>query len=227
MAAKFSLLTIAALPLIPIALACGGDDGGGKITVRPDGPSGGGDTGPAACTGAASYGDALAQAAGSDGMMGGTGSDAYTVFWIGRMDNNTNSDILQIALIEGAGPFASGITPQTIQLTGNQIDATACDACVIMFTDYNFDDDTYADLYFATGGTLDLTSVSDTFEGTLSNLTMTHIVQAGNSIVAANDGCDSTFSTINMGSAIMPQEGSATGKPAASGTRFKLPHRFY
>ena len=226
MAAKFSLLTVAALPIIPIALACGGDDGG-NVTVRVDARQTA-DSGPAACTGSASYGSALAQAAGSAGMMGGSGSDAYQLFWLGRMDANTLPDIIQMSLFDGDGPFASGITPQTIQLTGNQVDPTMCDACIIMFTDYDFDNDTYGDLYFATGGTIDLTSTTDMLQGTITNLTMTHIVQSGQTIVPANDGCDSTFSTITMDAMIMDQgSGSATGKSMTAAPRFKLPHRFY
>ena len=64
MAAKFSLFTVAALPLIPIALACGGDDGGGKIMVRPDG-GGGIDSGT---FGRLSRDEALAQTAGPSSL---------------------------------------------------------------------------------------------------------------------------------------------------------------
>jgi len=228
MPAKFSLLTLAALPIIPVALACGGDDGGGKITVRPDAGKTP-DSGPVTCTAAATYGgvQGSAQAAGSDGMMGGTGSDSYQVYWIGRMDANTQPDLLQIALFEGGGPFGGGITPGTVQLTGAEADPTMCYACMVMFTDYHMvgsDSADYVDLYFATGGTLNLTSVSGTFEGTGTNLTLTHYVQSGQRSVPRKRGGKVGIAggpmTARMGS------NGATGKPAGM-PRFKLGNRTF
>jgi hypothetical protein len=237
MPAKFSLFTVAALPLIPVALACGGDDGGGKITVRPD--SNTADATPVACTAAGPYGDILAgsdgsniEGAGSAGMMGGTGSDAYEIYWFGRPDPVVPPDIVELLMFE-SGPFATGITPQTVQLTGDETAIDTCSACVLLLTDLHTvgSDVEYTDVYFVTGGTLSLTSTSDTLTGEITNASFTHVVQSGNTFVSANDGCNATAPKFTINAPIDPQ-GSAAGKPMTASDRinaikYSIQHRTF
>lgn len=216
MQAKFSIFTVAAMPLIPIALACGGDDGGGKISVRPDAAKMV-DAAPVVCTASTSYTGVTtgsnAQFAGQDG----SGMDMQ-VYWFGRMAptppaTSPMPDILQVTLYNGYGPFSGGITPQTIQLTGAEADPAMCSACVIMFTDlYTAGSDVeYTDLYFTKSGTLTLTSTSppDNFQGTISNLVMDHVVISGQNLVSANDGCGASFPSVTMNAPIDVGSGSA------------------
>jgi len=231
MQAKFSIFTVAALPIIPIALACGGDDGGGKITVRADAAKQI-DAAPVVCTAAASYTGVVAgsntQFAGSNG----SGSDLQ-VYWAGRMDPTAMPDFIEIDLYNGVGPFSAGITPQTISLTGDEANYATCGACVLMFTDLHTvgSDVEITDFYFPTAGTLMLTSTTDDFMGTVTGLQMQHMIVSGNMLVPANDGCVTSVPSMTMNAVIEPQgSGSAWGKPAPSGKmslKFKLPHRTF
>lgn len=224
MPAKFSLFTMAALPLIPVALACGGDDGGGKITVNGD--AGGGTDSPGTqCTASATYGDVLAGSdgmplagAGSAGMPGGTGMAAYSVSWAGRMDPDAPPDLIELILKEGKNPYGTAIEPGTVQLTGEQTDWATCGACALIITDVTpmGDSVVYTDIYLATGGTLNLTSVSDTIQGSITNATFTHVVASGTTLVKANDGCNVSMPMVTINSTIAAQSGSAAGKPPSS-----------
>lgn len=235
MPAKFSVFTVAAMPIIPIALACGGDDGGGKITVRPD--SNIADAAPVVCTAAPTYGDVLAgsntQFAGSDGIPGMTmGSDSYSVYWLGRMDPTAMPDFIQLTLYEGYGAFSTGLTPKTVQLTGDEAAYATCGACLFMFTDLHQGAGSgveITDYYMPTAGTLTLTSVADQFEGTISGLMLQHMVISGNDLVPANDGCVASVPTLTMNAAIEAQEMMANGKgePGAKTFRFKLSNRTF
>ncbi len=231
MPAKFSVFTVAALPLIPIALACGGDDGGGKISVRPDAAKLI-DAAPVVCTAAPTYGNVLAgsnsQFAGSDGS-----GDMLQVFWGGRVDPTAKPDFIQVSLYTGVPPFDAGITPATVSLTGDQAAYATCGACVFMFTDLYSANNmiNITDIYMPTAGTLMLTDVDGRFEGSISGLMLQHMIMAGNELVPANDGCVASVPTLTMSAVIEPQgSGSATGKPGADGKmsfRFALPNRTF
>jgi hypothetical protein len=241
MPAKFSLLTMAALPLIPVALACGGDDGGGRITVNADSGGGGADSPGTKCTANATYGDVLAGSdgnplagAGSAGMPGGTGMAAYSVSWAGRMDPNAPPDLVELILKEGKNPYGTAIEPGTVQLTGEQTDWATCGACALIITDVTpmGDSVVYTDVYLATGGTLTLTSVTDTIEGTITNATFTHVVASGTTLVKANDGCDVSMPMVTIDSTIAAQMGTAAGKGPSSddpleAIRYSLQHRTF
>ncbi len=235
MPAKFSLLAVAALPIIPIALACGGDDGGGKISVRPDSKQN--DAAPVVCTAGSSYTGVImgsnTQIAGSDGIVGmTTGSDAYQVFWLGRMDPTAMPDWLQLTLYEGYGPYVGGIVPATVDLAGENSSFSTCTTCLFLFTDLHAAGSSVeiTDYYMPTAGTVKLTSVSGTFEGTLTNVMLQHMVVSGNDLVPANDGCVASIPSATMNVAIRPQgSGSAVGKGDASGKsfQFKLSNRTF
>lgn len=109
------------------------------------------------------------------------------VDWLGLLDSSSTPDYLHIQLREGYGTFANGFMPKTVQLTGGELYDSTCGACVFVLTDV---DPQITDRYFATGGTLDLTSVSGQLQGTIANLTLQHVVYSSTlSLVPANDGC--------------------------------------
>lgn len=230
---KFSIFTVAAMPLIPIALACGGDDGGGgKIMVKPDAAKAI-DAAPVVCTASTSY----SSPAGSDQFAGedGSGSD-YSVYWLGKMDATTMPDFLQLTLYAGYGAFSSGtITPMTIQLTGEELAYETCGACIFLFTDLHRvgSDVEVTDYYMPTGGTVQLTNVSGSVEGMITNLQLQHMVISGQELLPANDGCNSTISSISMNAMFEGSgsgSGSAWGKPTPDGRmsfRFKLGNRTF
>lgn len=178
MPAKFSILTIAALPIIPIALACGGDDDGGKIMVQPDASM------PDAaiiCTALPSY---AGVAAGSntqfatDFPASGSGSSAqpHVQSYLGAL--NADIDALRLLLYGGFGAFGSGdVRPGTYQLTGAETKFSSCGACVLVGTDVT--QSGQADWYMATGGSITLTMAGSgsgtTLSGSLSNVNFAHV----------------------------------------------------
>lgn len=230
MPAKFSVLTVAALPIIPIALACSGDDGGGKISVRPDAAALI-DAAPVVCTGSGTYADVPAgsnkQFAGSDG------SDAmYQVFWGGFVNSAQKPDLVQVSLLTGRAPFDAGPVPVTVSLTGDQAKYDTCGACVFMFTDLyqTANGVQITDMYMPTAGTLMLTSTAGTFTGTITGLMLQHMVMSGDALVPANDGCTASVPMVTMNAMLQPQMMMATGKPDATGNlslQFRLPHRTF
>ena len=230
MPAKFSLFTVAALPIIPIALACGGDDGGGKISVRPDAAPLI-DAAPVVCTASPTYGNVLGGS--NDEFAGSNGSgDMVSVFWGGRMNAASKPDFIQITLRTGLGPFSGGIVPATIQLTGEETMVETCSACVLMFTDLYNSGGMLAvtDYYLPTAGTVMLTSTSGNFQGTVTGLQLQHVIMAGDTLAPANDGCVASVPTITMDAVIKPQMAMANGKPDLDGNvsfRFKLPQRTF
>lgn len=236
MPAKFSLFTVAALPIIPIALACGGDDGGGGIIVRPDAARTV-DAAPVECTASSTYTAVAAgsdsQFAGSDGELGATGSNAYQVYWAGIMDATNSPDFLQLSLVNGRGAFSGGIVPANVTLADEELDPSTCGACILLFTNLfrnSSNQVDFTDLYLVTGGSVSVSSVEGQFTGTMNNVTLTHYVESGQSLVPANDGCDVTIPSLSMNAVIEPQgSGSAAGKDDTGrmNFRFKLANRTF
>jgi hypothetical protein len=178
MPAKFSILTICALPIIPIALACGGDDDSGKITVQADANA---PDMAINCTALPSYAG-IATGSGTqlatDVPASGTGSSAqpHVQSYLGAM--NPDIDALRLLLYAGFGGFGSGdIKPGTYPLTGDDTAFSTCGLCVLVGTDVTMSGQ--ADWYMATGGSITLTMAgggsNTTLSGSLTNVSFAHV----------------------------------------------------
>ncbi|HEY5922485.1 MAG TPA: hypothetical protein VIV11_12475 [Kofleriaceae bacterium] len=218
MPAKFSLLAVSALPLVPIALACGGDDGGGGIKVIDASTTI--DSKPVDAASTCYVETSLAPTFGSADQFaetngsGITGSNAHTEVWGGRLNPDMMPDIVQVELYAGVAAFmGTDITPKTIQIAGEELNYRTCGACVRIFADAT--QQAVAAQYFATGGTLTLTSTTGNLTGTLSNITMTKVTIAQDfTSTPVNDGCNTTITNAAMNAPLMM--GSATaGNPSA------------
>jgi hypothetical protein len=238
MPAKFSVLAVTVVPFCALALACGGDDGGGGgiVVVDASNGSGSGQTdAPAAVTCyvesmyTPSFGSdtQVAQTAGS----GISGSNAHTELWAGALDTTMTPDVLQVELYAGFAAFAGAdITPKTIQIAGDELNYKSCGACVRIFADSTMDSS--AAQYFATGGTITLSSVSGTFMGTLANVTLEKVTVADDfTSTPVGDGCTTKIVNATMNAALQMGSGSATdGTPiarAATANRLVLTQRHY
>lgn len=222
MPAKFSILTIAALPIIPIALACGGDDGdGGKIMVQPDS---GMVTPDAAviCTALPSY---AGVAAGSntqfatDYPASGSGSAAqpHVQSYLGAL--NADIDALRLLLYGGFGGFGSGdIKPGTYTLGGDEGKFSTCGLCVLVGTDVTMSGQ--ADWYMATGGSITLTMAGGgsgtTLSGSLTNVNFAHVGKDAQGLPtdAVVDTCVSSIPSANF-TATLRAPSMVTGKGEA------------
>ena len=224
---KFSVLTVSAMPILSVALACGpSDDGkGGGIHVVDASMGSGSGSGQIDAPGAVecyveqmytpSFGsnDQGAETQGS----GATGSAAHVETWGGRLNQDASPDIVQLELYAGFGAFmGADISPKTIQLSGDELNYATCGACVRIFADATQMDS--AAQYFATGGTVTLTSTNGTLQGTLSNITMEKVTIDSSTYMSTpvGDGCNTKIVNASMNAQLMTGSGSATaGNPTA------------
>jgi len=221
MPAKFSIFTVAALPIIPIALACGGDDGGGgKIMIQPD--SGTSPDAAVVCTALPSY---AGVASGSNTQFAtnypasGTGSSAqpHVQSYLGAM--NADIDALRMLLFGGFGGFGSGdIKPGTYTLGGDEAKFSSCGLCVMIGTDVT--QSGQADWYMASGGSITLTMAgggsNTTLSGSLSNVNFVHVGKDADGLPTDStvDNCVSSIPSANF-TATLKAPMMATGKREA------------
>lgn len=198
----------AALSVFLFAAACGGDDGGGDITLTPDA-----DTTPSpdapqqvTCTADSSYGTVTpAQQFGQ--------ADAATnptqLVWGATLNADTMPDIVQLELYKGLGAFTNTeIVPGNYPLTGEELNYETCGVCVIFYTDADLNGTAFADNYFVTGGTVNITSVSPNITGTLTNLTLEHVTidEANNyHSTPVGDGCNSAITSLAFDATVQTQ----------------------
>ena len=230
MPAKFSLLTVAAIPLLPAIplLACGGDDGpsvkvvDAAIDSRPIDAA-------AACTAAASN-PTPAFGSAQSAEVQGSGS-AQTMNYVGRLNaDNMMPDLLAIDLYAGYGTFmGSNIGPRaSIDLSGVEADYATCGACVLILTDLHMMGSGVAltDVYMASSGTMTLTSTSTNFTGTLSNVSFRQ-VNIGSGGTTTNVGnCTSSLPSASFNAPITQGSATFVGKPDENG-RLILRRRHY
>jgi hypothetical protein len=174
--ARRRLFTFVSAAAIPATIFACGSDGKKKVDSGIqliDGSGGGG-----GCTAAASY-SGIGSGQSAENFPAGSNS-GHTILYGALLNADTTPDAVQLELYQGFGAFGSGdIKNGTYQITGEETNYATCGVCVRIFTDIVSDGSGGAsstDDYFATGGTVTLTSVSgNTFSGTLSNVAMTHV----------------------------------------------------
>ena len=160
---RFSLVLTAL-----IAVGCGGDDSGGNPGAdarRIDGAA------PidasTACVASADYGTimpmAMEQSAGEDeiGPDGGTRTYYFILMIVGN--GTPNVAILELDLWPGDGVFSGGLMTGNVPLAGEELDQAACGVCAYLLSDLTIDSmmriTAFDEVYFATGGSVNLTSV--------------------------------------------------------------------
>jgi hypothetical protein len=215
MSAKFSILAVAAMPIIPIALACGGDDGG---TIKiPDAAMV--DAPPIVCAAEASYTSPASVGNSWNVGSGVRGSgEPHNLYYISRLQS-TPLDVLYVDLWAGYGVFTgTDITAGTFQISGGDTNVKDCGLCIFVVTDVT--QSTIGDWYIATSGSVTLTNVSMAgnigsdgsahFAGTLSNIVLKHLNKSAGGGPADpyhTDGCSSMIPSATMDAAMI--QGSA------------------
>ena len=224
MPAKFSILALAATPFLSIALACGGDDdgGGGGIHVV-DANNGGGGSDSGSGSGSAdcfvdpshtpSFGSDT-QAASTNGS-GASGADAHAESWQGLLNTDAAPDIVQLELYAGFGLFAGkDIAPGTYPLTGDELNYASCGVCVRIFADAT--EQALGAQYFATGGSVTLSSTTGNLVGTLDNVTFTKVTIADDfTSTPVGDGCETVITAASMDTPLVEDMGSGSGSATA------------
>lgn len=125
--------------------------------------------------------------------------------YTGRLTNEALPDYLYIDMLahQGGGEIQPGA--YMLKPTDN---TRTCDECVLILASCNncnpFDTGGSGEYYLATGGTLNLSSVSSKMTGTLTNATFVHVLiaNAGSNptymSTPLNDGCTTTITSINF-----------------------------
>ena len=110
-------------------------------------------------------------------------------------DLNADVDTLEVGMYSGAGVFGGGITTGSFTLTGENF--ASCGLCVRILTEAGDDG------YLATGGTVDVLSLSPDVEVDVTNATFQHVIIDPSTFVSTPhpDGCTSavTSATIDTG----------------------------
>ena len=239
MPAKFSLLAVVTVPFIPIALACGGDDGGGGIKVVDAGKTVDGAPAvdaPAPCTatpdyGMPSLGSNNQNAKNYPAMGSGSSATPHEIDLTAALNAEQPGDVLLLALFANYGAFKGGdIKTGTFTLMGEDMAFSTCGLCPLIATDVS--QSGLTDWYYATAGSVTLTSVTGSLVGSLSNVTLKHVEKdamgnPGDTVV--NDGCTAKITQLNFNTVITM--GSATsGDPIAREAAFQrlaISHRTY
>lgn len=100
---------------------------------------------------------------GSLGKLAGSAREgAASLVWSGGLDDECGAPgvDLSITLADGRGVFTGGVATGTYQLAGDELDPASCGACVRLVVDE-------ATCYFATAGTLEVSSVTVDLAGSL------------------------------------------------------------
>ena len=217
---RFSIASLAVLPL----LACGGGtpnkvDG----SVHGDGGSGSGTDGggSAACTASSSYTPTFAA---SDEQAGFQGSGSAEVIIAGApLNADATPDGLDIELYAGFGAYPTAITTGTVQITGAETSYADCGACLLILTDLD-SSGAETDDYMATGGSLNLTTITGTLQATLTAVQFAHVDfgsdGSGNPTQTPSaDGCTAEVTSATINTPLIDQgSGSGSGSAAFIGT---------
>ncbi len=120
------------------------------------------------------------------------------------LNEDAAPDALDISLYSGSGVFSSGIAPGTYPLTGSELNYATCGICILGFTD--LDAEGYAtDLYFQTGGSVTISSVSGQLQATLTNVTFETVDIASGTYESTpvGDGCTTSISSATVNSTMI------------------------
>jgi hypothetical protein len=207
MPAKFSMFAVAAMPIIPIALACGGDDGGGGIKIpdakvfmdappMPDAAD--------ICTATTDYASVTFAGSNSQSARTSGSGSQQSMQYVGRLNGDPMPDILDIELYAGFTVFMGGIAPKTVQITGAETNYKDCGACVLLLTDLHMQGSGVAetDVYFAKSGTLTLTSTTTNFQGTLTNVAFRKVDIAMDGTTTDKGSCNSQIGSASLNAPI-------------------------
>jgi len=124
--------------------------------------------------GAATIGQAQASADFADPCV--TNVPPEFIGYQGTLNADASPDVLDIELYKGFGVFTTGeIRTGTYTITGDEANYATCGVCVLLLADVNTTSGAPGSLYMATGGTVNITSVSPNITGTLSNMTFVHV----------------------------------------------------
>lgn len=225
--ARLMKLTSLSPVLLAFALAaCGGDDDGVTPTVDAPGSIDAAVDAPVTCSvSTRNFGDKGALTPSI--CVQDPGQDAAdpmddVIFMRAPLEAGSPFDEIEIQLWAGFGALTNGFANGTYPITGDETQFATCGVCVFLNTN-RVDDQTYEDDYFATGGTVTLTSVQGNLTGTVSNLTFEHVTVAQGESTPVGDGCTTGVTAASFTAPITTPP-PAKPRPVTGSTRAKTRH---
>jgi len=189
-------------------VACGGGESrpDASLIVQPDAPT----DAPKPCGATASYGTVTPM---DEIATRSADTNPSEIFYDAAMNQDPKFDNLSLQLFKGLGAYTTGeIVPGIVALSGPETNYETCGACVLIYVDLDPDNE-FADdgVYMATGGTINLTSLSPNIRGTLSNVSFTHVtVDPDNNYRSTPVGdCDSTLMSMAFDFPVTTDTGGA------------------
>lgn len=210
------------LALVALVLAaCGGGEKKNNV-VLPDAPDNTPDAPPnATCLVSSSLGTVTPTNPLAQHSMGMNGMPPGEFLYGALINADATPDVLQIEFYTGFGAFQGGFptAATTIQIAGDEANYATCGACVRAFTDIDPNSGESAEpvgvSYFATGGTLQLDSITETsVAGTLSNIQFTHVTidETTFNSTPVGDGCSSTLTSLAFTADPEPPQAKPNGR---------------
>lgn len=186
--------------------ACGGDDG---VTPAIDAPGqiDAAVDAPVVCTvSTRDFGDKGALVPSSclqDPGQDATSPSDDVISLRAPLEGGSPGDEIEIQLWAGFGALTNGFATGNYPITGDELQFATCGVCVFIHT--NSDGaDTWDDDYFATGGSVNLTSVMGNLTGTATSLTFEHVTLAQGESTPVGDGCNTALTNATFDKAISP-----------------------
>jgi hypothetical protein len=199
-----------------LVAACGGGGGDDMADDGDDGMTA--DAAPqpdmrvqATCTAAQTYGTVTPTA--SEAIH-----DATNDVYFSTSGLNMDADVLQMQFYSGFGVFMNGVMPGTYQITGAEAQYSSCGVCGLLFADVTMAaPPSLADanrVYFATAGTVNITSVTPNLTGTVTGLQFQHVTIDPMTFTSTVVGdCTSSIDSLAFDATVMEQKPGRPGVP--------------
>jgi hypothetical protein len=116
----------------------------------------------------------------------------------GDLNADATPDVLQIELVSGYGVFLEGVTTGTFPLADDELNYATCGLCVRVFTDVEDGGGHAMQQYFATGGTVTITSIDPNITGTVTDVDFVEVTVATDgtyTTTPVTDGCSTAVAS--------------------------------
>jgi hypothetical protein len=230
-------VSFAIVAVVPLAFSCGGDDKPHMI-LGVDAP---GADAPEACKGQAMYTPNFGSDQGATNypaMGSGSSATGHQLSFAGALDSGTPGDVLYIDLYQDYGAFTgSDIHTGQFTISGDETTYSTCGVCVTIGAPVA-SDGTVDDWYMATGGIVNLTTITGNLKGSLQNVNFRRVVTKPDNGLPGDTpepgpagDCTSHISTASFDAPIVAGSAARIAIPVSrlgiGGLEHKLPHRYY
>jgi hypothetical protein len=118
-----------------------------------------------------------------------------------------DADVFQLQLYAGFGVFADGVVPGIYEIAGAETQFATCGVCAFVAAELA-PETTFEDpdrIYMARAGTVEITSLTPTLSGSVSNLVLDHVrIDMGTDSIVVGD-CQTTIERLVFSATVVEQ----------------------